>query len=115
MEPVFSVSLVSFVDDDADDLAFLRVELHLPLSFPFLQGLKNLLDGLCIGIDKQAVACKEARIRGSDSFWEVDNEGQEKQWAQNCSLWYARDHIGLQVSAPVQYNLLLSMPTLQIP
>ena len=39
MEHVFCVCLVSLVGDDADDLAFLRVELHLPLSFPFLQGL----------------------------------------------------------------------------
>ena len=44
MEPIFSMSLVSFIGDDADDLAFLRVELHLQISFPFLQGLKILLD-----------------------------------------------------------------------
>ena len=39
-----SVSLVSFVGDDGDDLAFLRVELNLLLSFTFLQGLTILLD-----------------------------------------------------------------------
>ena len=44
MEPVFSISFIVFISNDADDLAFLRVELHLPCSLPFLQGLQILVD-----------------------------------------------------------------------
>ena len=77
---------------------------YLPLLFPFLQGLKILLDWLCIGIAvdefvQQAVVHQEARIGGSDSFWDAVNKSQEKQWTQNCSLWYARDNSGLPGSA----------------
>ena len=44
MELVYGVSLVTFVGADVNDLAFLWVELHLPLSFLFLQSKKILLD-----------------------------------------------------------------------
>ena len=44
MEPIYGVSLVSFIGIDVNDLTFFWVELHLPLSFPFLQMKKILLD-----------------------------------------------------------------------
>ena len=44
MGPVYGVSLVSFVGADVNDLTFFGVELHLPLSFPFLQSKNILLD-----------------------------------------------------------------------
>ena len=44
VEAVCSLYLVALVGNDADDLAFLRMELHLPCLFLFLQGLKISLD-----------------------------------------------------------------------
>ena len=41
---VCSLYLVVLVGNDADDLTFLRVELHLPCLFPFLQCLKISLN-----------------------------------------------------------------------
>ena len=73
VEAVCSLYLVALVGNDADDLAFLRVELHLPRLFPFLQGLKISLDWLSISIAfdefvEQAVVSEEARIRCLDKF-----------------------------------------------
>ena len=44
MEPVYGVSLVSFVGAGMNDQTCFWVELHLPLSFPFLHSKKILLD-----------------------------------------------------------------------
>ena len=44
MEPVYGVSLVSFFGADVNDLTFFWVELHLSLSFLFLQSKNVLLD-----------------------------------------------------------------------
>ena len=115
MEPVNGVSLMSFVGVDMNDLTFFWVELHLPLSFPFLQSKKILLDRFCISITVdefvlQAVDSKEARIRGFDRFREVVYERQEQQWTQNCSLWHSRDDISLLRSTPIQLHLLLPVP-----
>ena len=44
VEPIYDVSLMSFIDIDVNDLTFFWMELHLPLSFPFLQSRKILLD-----------------------------------------------------------------------
>ena len=107
MEPVNGVSLVSFVGVDMNDLTFFWMELHLPLSFQFLQIKKILLDRFCISITvdefvQQAVVSKEARIGGFDRFREVVYECQEQQWTQNCSLWHSRDDISLLRSTPIQ-------------
>ena len=40
VEAVLSLYLMAFVVNDANDLAFLRVELHLACLCLFLQGLK---------------------------------------------------------------------------
>ena len=90
-----------------EHLAFAWVKLHVPGSFPFLQGIEVCLEGVSIfrGVNCQVdcrVICEKSYLR-LNVLWQVIDIEQEEERPKNRSLWHTRCQRDLHWALPLQH------------